>query len=121
MTLYGIETTHNGLCVYIDNATGNTSIQDCDAVMKQINYSTDTDKLHIEVSSKGLYPPLFTKEHYEGAIDQCVRIKANNKTFKGTLVSVSDDMLTLEKGEHTFNIAITSIQSARTLPAQRGE
>lgn len=121
LELYGIERSDRGLIVYIANNDTPISIQDCEKVMKQITYSADRiDNLHIEVSSKGVYPPLFEKEHYEKSVGQWVKIKADSKTYKGELTAVSNSVQ-LQKGEHTFDIIFSSIQSARLIPTPKGE
>lgn len=121
MGLYGIERSDSGLVVYIENKDNNVSIKDCETVMKQITYSTDTDHIDIEVSSKGVYPPLFNSEHYHSAIEKWVKIKTNDKTFKGKLVRIEDNVLYLEKGEHHFDIPFSDIRTARLIPTPKGE
>ena len=121
LELYGIENTHEGIAVYIEKKDDSVSIKDCEAVMKQINYTTDTDHLHIEVSSKGVYPPLLSPEHYQSALNQWVKIRTADKSYKGEVLSITDNELTLKKGENTFTVSIPSIKSARLVPAQPGE
>ena len=121
LELYGIERTHEGLAVYIERENNSVSIKDCEAVMKQINYATDTDHLHIEVSSKGIYPPLLSPKHYQDAISQWVKIRTTDKSYKGEVLSLTDSELTLKKGENTFIVSIPSIKSARLIPPQPGE
>lgn len=121
VVLYGVENTHEGLAVYIEKTDGEVTIADCEAVMKQINYSTDTDNLHIEVSSKGIFPPLFNLQHYQDALDEMIKVRTDDKSYKGILRSATEQELILEKGEHTFTIATTSVKSARVVPVPKGE
>ncbi|MEC7030069.1 MAG: hypothetical protein VXW87_00150 [Pseudomonadota bacterium] len=121
VSLYGMENTHEGLVVYIEKSDGDITIKDCEAVMKQINYSTDTDDLHVEVSSKGVYPPLFNQSHYQEAINKMVKIRTEGKSYKGILRSADSQELILEKGDHTFTIATTSVKTARLVPVPTGE
>ncbi len=121
VSLYGVENTHEGIVAYIEKKDGEVTIADCEAVIKQINYSTDADDLHIEVSSKGVYPPLFNLEHYKSAIDQMVKVRTDGKSYKGILRSANAQELILKKGEHTFTIATASVKTARLIPAPTGE
>ena len=121
LELYGIENTHEGLSVYIEKKDDSISIKDCEAVMKQINYTTDTDHLHIEVSSKGVYPPLLSPEHYQEAVNKWIKVRTADKSYKGEVLSIANNELTLKKGENTFIVSIPSIKSARLIPAQPGE
>lgn len=121
VTLYGVENTHEGLVVYIEKPEGDITIADCEAVIKQLNYSTDTNDLHIEVSSKGVYAPLFNLQHYQDAINQMIKVRTADKSYKGILRSADAQELILEKGEHTFTIATTSVKTARLVPVPTGE
>jgi|GEM_PF-4786760 ribosome maturation factor RimP len=119
--LYGIERSDRGLIVYIENKSNNVSIKDCEDVMRQITYSTETDHLHIEISSKGLYPILFTPKHYQDAIGHWVKVRTKDKSYKGELLRIEADAFLLQKNEHQFNIPLSTIQSARLIPTPRGE
>lgn len=121
LELYGIARSDQGLTVYIDKKTDPVSIEDCEKVMKQISYSENVDHLHIEVSSKGLHPALFTPKHYQTALSKWVSIKTDTQRFKGILVTVSDHTLTLEKGDHSFDIELSAIKSAKQIPVPKGE
>lgn len=121
LVLYGIEQTHEGTVIYLDSEDNNITIEDCEMVMKQISYSTNTDHLHLEVSSKGIYPPLFLPAHFEAAIGQWAKIRTNEKSYKGIVLSYTDEEIVLEKGENTFSISPASIKSARLVPEPTGE
>lgn len=121
LELYGIERNHEGLMIYIDSPDNPITIGDCETVLKQINFSTDTSKLHLEVSSKGVYPPLFKPEHFVSAVGEWVKIRTLDKAYKGKLTSFENEEALLQKGEHTFKVAFPSIKSARMVPEQTGD
>jgi ribosome maturation factor RimP len=121
LSLYGIDKSHEGFIVYIEKENDAIGIAECEAVMKQINYSTDTDELHIEVSSKGPCPPLLSLSHYQNAIGKWVKIRTNEQSFKGVLTTVTTLEITLQKNDHTFTIATPSVKTARLLSMQPGE
>ncbi|MCP8351928.1 hypothetical protein [Candidatus Synchoanobacter obligatus] len=121
MKLYGIDNTHEGITVYIEKNDGVISISDCEIVMKQINYSTDTDHLHIEVSSKGAYPLLFTLEHFQEALGENVKVRTTNKSYSGTLALANQDQLHIQKNDETFIIDTPTVKRARLIPSNIGE
>ena len=121
LELYGIENTHEGLAVYIQKKADGVSIKDCEAVMKQIRYTADTDNIHIEVSSPGVYPPLLTPNHFHSAIGKWAKIRTTEKSYKGIVTAYSAEETTLQKSENCFIIATPTIKSARLIPEQPGD
>lgn len=119
--LYGVEKSDGGFMIYIENEDNTISIKDCEMVMKQLTYSTDTDHLHLEVSSKGLYPPILTQDHFKQFMGQWVKIRTNDKTYKGVLTAVTDNGVQLQKGEHEFDVEFTAVKTARVVPEPTGE
>ena len=121
MQLYGVDRADGVVTIYIENNDDTVSIADCESVMKQLKYSTDVDDLHIEVSSKGMYPPLFTYEHYKAAEGKTVKVRCHNKSYVGILSNVTPDELKLQKGEYLFEVSMESIRRAKVIPTQKGE
>ena len=121
MLLYGVDHTDSGITVYIEKNDHDVNISDCEAVMKQLSYSADIDDLHIEVSSKGLYPRLFTLQHYSDASGQWVKVRTHKQSFKGILLAVTDDTIQLKKGENLFSIPLNTVRKAQVIPEQIGE
>lgn len=121
MQLYGVDRADGVITVYIENNDETVSIADCESVMKQLKYSTDVDHLHIEVSSKGMYPPLFTPEHYKAAMGKSLKVRTQNKSYVGTLIDITPDELKLQKGEHLFEVSLESIRRVKVIPTQKGE
>ena len=64
------------------------------------------------MSSPGIERPLKTKEHFEDAIGELVKIKTTSKQdFKGKLIAIDNESLKLESGEI---IPISEIKKAQT-------
>ena len=70
------------------------------------------EKYYLEVSSPGIERPLKTKEHFEDAIGELLKVKtASKQDFKGKLIAIDDEYLKLESGEI---IPISEIKKAQT-------
>ena len=70
------------------------------------------EKYYLEVSSPGIERPLKTKEHFEDAIGELLKVKTTSKQdFKGNLIAIDDESLKLESGEI---IPISEIKKAQT-------
>ena len=99
---------HSILRVFIDKPEG-INIDDCSAVSRQISGVMDVeDPIHgeynLEVSSPGLDRPLFKLDHYQRFIgERCaVRLKRlyeGRRKFKGTIVSIAEDVLSFDIGD----------------------
>lgn len=100
---------------------GGISLGDCQEVSLAISPLLDVEmpdfeKYYLEVSSPGIERILKTLAHYEGAVDQFVKIKTTQeimgkKDFKGRLVGVDTSTLRLEDG---VEIPLCVIKKAQT-------
>ena len=93
------------------------SLDDCQAVSIELSPLLDVEipnfeKYYLEVSSPGIERPLKTKEHFEDAIGELLKVKTTSKQdFKGKLIAIDDESLKLESGEI---IPISEIKKAQT-------
>ena len=70
------------------------------------------EKYYQEVIAPGIERPLKTKEHFEDAIGELLKVKtASKQDFKGKLIAIDDESLKLESGEI---IPISEIKKAQT-------
>ena len=103
------------LRVYIDREGSGVTLEDCEAVSKDLGTILDVEDIiphtyTLEVSSPGLERSLTKPEHYRKSIGSLVKIKTfepidGQKVMKGILKRLEGDMVTLE-GEHGEGIMI---------------
>lgn len=87
------------LRIYIDGPDGVT-IEDCEAVSRQVSAVLDVEdpmsgRYRLEVSSPGIFRPLFGLEHYKYAVSKQIKLKTrqpidNRRNFKGLLKDVDE-------------------------------
>ena len=115
---------HN-LVIYITKPDGVT-LDDCEMYSRMLGDDLDMNdvvenRYFLEVSSPGLSRPLFTPEHFLGAVGEFVKItflnaERNHETVRGNISSVNDQMITLtsEDGEDRL-INISDVEKAKTV------
>jgi ribosome maturation factor RimP len=124
--LWGIEYRPYGrgrslLRVYIAHENG-IGVDDCEAVSRQISRTFDVEdpirgEYILEVSSPGMYPQLFTPSHFQTFCGERIQVKTHQalnerKNFKGKLLSVNEDSITLEEADTSVNIHFENIAKA---------
>ena len=126
--LHGLEFVqagrHSTLRVYIDHDAGIT-VDNCADVSRQVSAILNvedpiTNEYDLEVSSPGVDRPLFKQDHYEKAQGEEVRVRTKlpqdgRRNFKGDLVSVSSDMITLSADGTEHMIMISNIERANII------
>lgn len=126
--LHGLEFVqagrHSTLRVYIDHDAGIT-VDNCADVSRQVSAILDvedpiTNEYDLEVSSPGVDRPLFKQDHYEKAQGEEVRVRTKlpqdgRRNFKGDLVSVSSDMITLSADGAEHMIMLSNIERANII------
>ncbi len=129
-TLYDVEFLGAGpqriLRVFIDKSDG-VGIEQCESVSRALNLHLDVDDMipggsyNLEVSSPGLERRLKRKNHFEAALNKEVLIKtkvkdaANQRTFNGSLVSVSDVGIEVKVDGEVKAFAFDNIDKAKTV------
>ncbi len=115
---------HN-LLIYITKPEGVT-LDDCEVYSRMLGDDLDMNdvietRYYLEVSSPGLSRPLFTIEHFQGAVGEFVKItflnaERNHETIHGNVSGVDGQTITLasENGEMRL-INISDVQKAKTI------
>ena len=126
--LHGLEFVqagrHSTLRVYIDHEDG-ISVDNCADASRQISAILDvedpiTNEYDLEVSSPGVDRPLFKQDHYEKAQGEEVRVRTKlpqdgRRNFKGDLIAVSSDMITLSSDGAEHLIMLSNIERANII------
>ncbi len=115
---------HSTLRIYIDHADGIT-VDNCADVSRQVSAILDvedpiTNEYNLEVSSPGVDRPLFKLEHFIQAKGEEVRIRTKlpqdgRRNFKGDLVTVEGDMLTLNIDGADFIVMLGNVEKANII------
>ena len=124
--LYHIEyVKENGefyLRIYIDKEDGRISLNDCEAVSRQVSDILDVedpikDPYYLEVSSPGVNRTLYTEEHFKKVIGSEVLIKLTGsingmKNIKGILKCVDINEVVVENNGEEVQIPKENIKTA---------
>ncbi|WP_105167037.1 ribosome maturation factor RimP [Pseudoalteromonas sp. T1lg23B] len=115
---------HSTLRVYIEHENGIT-VDNCADVSRQVSAILDvedpiTNEYDLEVSSPGIDRPLFKQAHYEKAQGEEVRVRTKlpqdgRRNFKGDLVAVSGDMITISVDGAEHLIMLSNIERANII------
>lgn len=115
---------HSTLRVYIEHENGIT-VDNCADVSRQVSAILDvedpiTNEYDLEVSSPGVDRPLFKPAHYEQAQGEELRVRTKlpqdgRRNFKGDLVTVSGDMITLQIDGQDHMIMLSNIERANII------
>ncbi|MFC3033750.1 ribosome maturation factor RimP [Pseudoalteromonas fenneropenaei] len=115
---------HSTLRVYIDHEDG-INVEHCAEVSHQVSAILDvedpiTNEYTLEVSSPGVDRPLFKQAHFEKALGEEVRIRTKlpqdgRRNFKGDLVAVNGDMLTLKIDGAEFVLMVSNVERANII------
>lgn len=113
------------LRIFIDHENG-ISVDDCAEVSHQISAIFDVEdpiasNYTLEVSSPGMDRPLFTIEHYKQFIDQNISFSLriptmNRRNWKGKLMQVENEMITVDVDGELHQFAFGNIQKANIVP-----
>lgn len=117
---------HSTLRVYIDHPEGIT-VDHCADVSHQVSAVLDVEdpistEYNLEVSSPGMDRPLFKASHYADCIDEVVSIRLrmpmdNRRNFKGKLLSVDENNLTIEVDGQEYTLVIMNIEKGNLVPS----
>ncbi|MFT6528920.1 MAG: ribosome maturation factor RimP [Psychrosphaera sp.] len=116
--------SHSTLRIFIDHENGIT-VDNCADVSRQASAILDvedpiTNEYSLEVSSPGVDRPLFTLAHFAAVVGEEVSVKLNvpqdgRRNFKGTLVSIEDDMINVEVDNQVFSLLIDNVSKANLI------
>lgn len=130
LELWGIEyapSRSNGLLrIYIDHAERPITLEDCEAVSREVSASLDvadpiSGQYTLEVSSPGLDRPLFEAAHYTRFVGHDAKVQliaplAGRKRFQGRIEAVDGDTLNLIQDGVPTALPIADIEKARLVP-----
>ena len=118
------KSAHN-LVIYITKPDG-VSLEDCEIFSRKLSDELDMNdvietRYFLEVSSPGLDRPLYTPEHFQGAVGEVVKItylKDDNtaETIRGKFTGIDEQMLTIETEDGEIRtVNLPDIQKAKTV------
>jgi len=112
------------LRIFIESKQG-ISVEDCSIVSRQIGAALDVDDLIpiayiLEVSSPGIDRVLFDADQYQRYLDENIKIRTRipingRRNFKGKMVAVSEDDVTVEIDNLDYDIPFDTVDRARVL------
>jgi len=116
---------HSTLRIYIDHQDG-IDVDDCVEVSRQCSAVLDvedpiTNEYNLEVSSPGLDRPLFKPHHYEERIGEIISLQLvmpsnGRRNFKGEVISVEGEMITVKVDGQEFTLALANVKKANIVP-----
>ncbi len=117
----------NGLVrVYIDAADRAVTVDDCEAVSRQVSATLDVHdpvqgRYTLEVSSPGIDRPLYTPAQFARFVGSAAKIELNlplngRRRFQGPIVAIEDADVVVEQDGVAVKIAHTNIHKARLVP-----
>ncbi len=122
------------LRVYIERENDTpVTLDDCIRVNNMVTDLLDVEDIiptayNLEVSSPGVERPLKRAEHFSAVLGRVIRIKSwepiiGRKNWKGELISLDDDILTVEVDGEDHRIPIPAIERANLVyePPRKGQ
>ncbi|UXI69741.1 ribosome maturation factor RimP [Tahibacter amnicola] len=114
------------LRIYIDAPERGITIEDCEAVSREISAQMDVNdpiegRYTLEVSSPGIDRPLFTPAQFERFTGEVAKIALNlpvegRRRLQGVILRVDGDQITIDQDGVEFTVAHDNIQKARLVP-----
>lgn len=124
-TLRGIEYLSAGnnsvLRLFIDHENG-INVDDCAEVSRQVGALLDVEdpissEYSLEVSSPGADCPLFELAHFQEVIGETINVRLSiplngRRKFKGPLVAIENDTLTVQVDNIDYELALSNVDKA---------
>ena len=112
--------------VYIDAPQRAVTVDDCEAVSRQISAMLDVNdpisgRYTLEVSSPGLDRPLYTPQQFARCIGQPAKLEVNlaiagRRRFQGPIRAVDGNTIFLDQDGVEVKIAADNIHKAKLVP-----
>ena len=116
---------HSILRLFIDHENG-IDVDACALVSHQVSAVLDVEDpistlYTLEVSSPGLDRPLFKGHHYSNRIGEVVSMQTvmptdGRRNFKGNIVSVDGEMVTIKVDGQEYTLALANVKKANIVP-----
>ncbi len=114
------------LRLYIDKESGEITLEDCEAVSRQVSAVLDVEdpmpgQYTLEVSSPGFDRPLRKREHFERFIGSEAKLTLHTslegrRKFRGVLSELVDNDVIMRVDGEDFRISLQAIEQARLVP-----
>ena len=112
--------------VYIDCAERAVTVDDCEAVSRQVSALFDVNdpiqgRYTLEVSSPGLDRPLYTPEQFARFVGQQAKVEVNlplngRRRFNGSILGVEGDNIQIEQDGVAVSISAGNVGKAKLVP-----
>jgi ribosome maturation factor RimP len=112
--------------VYIDAAERAVTVDDCEAVSRQVSALLDVNdpidgRYTLEVSSPGLDRPLYTPQQFARFIGQNAKLELNlplngRRRFQGPIRAVQGETIVMEQDGVAVDIAHANVHRAKLVP-----
>jgi len=112
--------------VYIDAADRPVTVDDCEAVSRQVSATLDVNdpiqgRYTLEVSSPGLDRPLYTPAQFQRFVGQQAKVEVNvpiagRRRFQGPIRAVDGDVVVLEQDGVDVRFAHDNVHKAKLVP-----
>ncbi len=126
----GIEYSSNPknrlLRLYIDQPESGIGVDDCETVSREVSAVLDVEEpisgqYTLEVSSPGIERPLFTAAHFSRFIGEVAKVQLQvpldgRRKFKGLIVAVADDEVTLAGDGQQWQLPLADMLKAHLAP-----
>ena len=109
------------LRVYVDSE-GGVTVDTCADLSRQIGAVLEVEDIikqayRLEVSSPGLNRPLFRLDHYSSVVGKTIKCRlrvplSGRRNFKGTLIAVDGETLSLKVDGSEWQVHINDIEKA---------
>lgn len=116
---------HSTLRIYIDHENG-IDVDDCVEVSRQVSAVLDVEdpissEYNLEVSSPGLDRPLFKPHHYSERIGEIISMQLvmpsnGRRNFKGEIIGVDGEMITIKVDGQEHTLALANVKKANIVP-----
>lgn len=123
---YGQHSSASLLRIYIDVADRHVTVEDCEAVSRQVSALMDVNDpisghYTLEVSSPGFDRPLFAPAHFARFAGERAKLTvtmpiAGRKRFQGRIVRVEGETIVIEQDGAEVAIVHENIEKARLVP-----
>lgn len=99
-------------CVFVDHVEG---VDHALCVRVTESLRDYLDEYSVEVSSPGFERPLRTKQHFERAVGQAVRVKTETGRARGEVVSAGEKTVQIQNGDGPVEISYDQIVRANLI------
>lgn len=123
---FGQHSSNSLLRVYIDVADRPVTVEDCEAVSRELSAAMDVNdpisgNYTLEVSSPGFDRPLFVPAHFARFVGEQAKVSMRmpvngRKRFQGKILRVEDQNIVMEQDGAEVSLLHENIEKARLVP-----